>query len=379
MPALILLAYSSLLTLGLLDNIRGPFLFEIQQDLGLSGTGASGFFAASSLLAFVGSWFSHRLLRGRNPLKVLAFASVAMGVGFAGISRSTNFTVLLAVAAIFGWAYGTLNALQNVIVSEAAPPQSRRRYLNGLQGMYGLAAWLAPMTATWLRLAGLDWRAIFLILAALPLVVALPAAMVGGQLRPQDSSQNTWSKMDARVTAGFAALLAIYMWGELSITTRLVLWLRTQHNFTAEAADSQLAIFFVLMLAGRLVLAFVELKHVSNWAILTVSLLTSSVLYFFGLQYSPYLVAFCGLTLAPFFPVILDQIATSLGMNASRAMGVIIGVGNLSIVAMHLSVGALTDMFNLSAALFVGPAALLLAGCAILTLRQERVQWFLRP
>lgn len=378
MPALIVLAYLSLLTLGLLDNVRGPFLFEIQRDLDLSGTGGSAFFAASSLLAFVGSWYSHRLLRGRDPLRVLAFASVVMTIGFAAVSRSMNFALLLVSAGVFGWAYGTLNALQNVIVSEAAPVASRRRYLGGLQGMYGLAAWLAPMTATSLRLAGLDWRTIFLALAALPVFVAVPAWYFRGRVQTHAPEVLPLNKAERLACAGFAALLAIYLWGELSISTRLVLWLRTRHEFSAEAADSQLALFFVLMLAGRLFLALVHLKIISNWLILMVSVLASSVLYFLGLKVSPYFVAYCGLTLAPFFPVILDQIATTFGAKSSRAMGVIIGVGNLSIVAMHLSVGALTDLFNLSAALIVGPAALLIAGCAILALQLKGSRWFIR-
>jgi hypothetical protein len=50
------------MTLGLIDNARGPFFPEILKDLELNGTYGSTFFATTSLLAFVGSLSSHRFL-----------------------------------------------------------------------------------------------------------------------------------------------------------------------------------------------------------------------------------------------------------------------------------------------------------------------------
>lgn len=366
MPAVILITYLSLLMLGLLDNVRGPFFFEILQDLHLSGTAGSAFFAVASLLATVGSWYSHALLKNRDPLKVMAIVSVIFAFGMAAISRAPSFVFLLAGSAVFGWGYGTLNALQNVTVSAAAPVASRRRYLNGLQSMYGLAAWLAPLTATSLRLAGLDWRTVFLGLAFLPLVMAVPAWLKQGNLRLHaEGPAPIWTGRDKKLCVGFAALLAVYLWGELSISTRLVLWLRTQQGFSAEAADAQLALFFLLLLVGRMTLAFVHLKSVSNWMILMCAALLSALLYLLGLFVSPLFVALCGLTLAPFYPVIMDQIAHTFGGKTPKAMGIIIAVGNLSIMAMHLAVGVLTDLSNLSSALMVGPVALILTGGAL--------------
>jgi fucose permease len=205
----------------------------------------------------------------------------------------------------------------------------------------------------------------------LPVLVAVPAWQHRGEVQAGDEEPpaKPWSESERRMCFGFMALLAIYLWGELSISTRLVLWLRSQQGFSAEAADAQLALFFMLMLGGRLALAFIALERVGNFTILTASVLASALLYYLGLKVSPYFVAFCGLTLAPFFPVILDQVALTFGDKAPRAVGAIIGVGNMSIFAMHVSVGALTDLFDLSSALLVGPIALLLAGLGLAAVR----------
>jgi hypothetical protein len=65
----------------------------------------------------------------------------------------------------------------------------------------------------------------------------------------------------------------------------------------------------------------------------------------------------------------MDEVAHTFGKKAPRAMGTVIGAGNLSIFAMHLAVGAITDGLDLSRALLVGPAALLLAGMGLLWAR----------
>lgn len=368
MSAVILAAYASLFTLGLLDNVRGPFLFEIQQELGLSGSGGSAFFGAASLLSFFGAHYAHGLLKRRDALSVLSVVSLVFALGFAGISRAPNFSMLLLCSAVFGWGYGSLNVLQNVLVSKGAPAHLRRRYLNGLQSMYGLAAWAAPVTATSLRSLGLDWRAIFLILSVLPTLLSAFAWHHRGEVQAEERApgKESWSHKENLARYGFMALLAVYLWGELSLSTRLVLWLRTEQGFSPESADGQLALFFILMLGGRMGLAFLELRFIGNRALLAVSALLSAAVYLGGLKISPYLVAWCGLTLAPFFPALMDEIAHVFGGKAPRAMGSVIGAGNLSIFAMHLSVGALTDFYSLSGALLVGPAALLITGMGLI-------------
>lgn len=366
LPALIVLAYLSLLTLGLLDNMRGPFFPEILRDLALSGTSGGAFYGATSLAAFLGSWFCHRLTRGRNVLVVLGTSSLVFALGYGGVSRAENFPTLIFFCVVFGWAYGMVNVLQNVMVCEASTPQNRRRLLNGLQSMYSLASLLAPLGASAMRGFGLDWRATFFSLAFFPLFVgvfsfaASRKGLVDRSADPQPLKGREWW-----LCAAFALLLAAYLWGELAISTRLVIWLRTTQEFTPDAADIQLAIFFFGLLFGRLSLAIVPLAKIGNITILMFAAFGTAVLFVLGLTVSPYLLALCGFTISPFFPVLVDETSTAFGAKSAQAVGTVIGVGNLSIMAMHLTIGSLTDIFDLTTALYCGPAALLLVGFAL--------------
>ena len=148
--------------------------------------------------------------------------------------------------------------------------------------MYGLSALIAPFVATFFRHIGLTWRQGFFLLALLPLIVGGISRFVGTRSRrgPDLAPHMQWSEW--RHCMLFAAMMAGYLWGEISVSTRLVLWLRSDLGWSADTADLFLAGFFLTLLAGRVVLSFVNFKQVSNWMILWMSAGASTLLYFFG-------------------------------------------------------------------------------------------------
>lgn len=358
-----------------MDNLRGPFFPEIIADLGLGATAASSFYAATSMAGFVGSFVSHRLLKNRNVLKVLTVMSVLFSAGFAGVSQSYSYPVLIFFCILFGWAYGFLNVLQNLLVAEAAPPAKRRRLLNGLQGMYGLAALSAPMTASLMRNLGFSWRTAFLSVALLALAVpVLSWRKRGVHLHAhEDQPVERLNRRELGMVLFLAAIMCIYMWGELSASTRLVLWLRTERGFDPQSADMQLGLFFLGMLTGRVTFSFLSFENFNNRAILMLSSLSSSSLYLVGLHTFPWLIALSGAAFAPFFPVMVDECSTIFKRKSAQALGLIIGFGNMSIMAMHMTVGVLTGQFGLTAALHCGPIAMLIVFVLLWALKYYRL------
>ena len=358
-----------------MDNLRGPFFPEIIQDLQLSATAASSFYAATALSGFIGSFTSHRLLKGRDVLAVLTVMSVIFSVGFAGVSQSYHYSTLIFFCVVFGFAYGFLNVLQNLLVSEASSPLKRRRLLNGLQGMYGIAAFLAPATASLMRELGFSWRASFLVVATLAMAVPLMSWLKRGiHLHAHETAPAEKLRGREWGMVGFlAVILCVYMWGELSASTRLVLWLRTEKGFDPQSADFQLGLFFLGMLTGRLTFSFLSFENFNNRTILMMSALASSAMYLAGLHGWPWLISLSGLAFAPFFPVMMDEISTTFKRKSSQALGLIIGFGNMSIMAMHLTVGVLTDTFGLTAALHCGPAAMAIVFVLLWALKYYRL------
>jgi fucose permease len=371
-PALILLAYLSLVTLGLIDNIRGPFFPEVLADLGLNGTRGSAFFAVVSFFAFIGSMTSHIWVKRWSTLSVLLTASLVFGLGFALVSRSHSFPALIASCMVFGLAFGTLNVTQNVLVCEGSTPRSRRQWLSGLHGAYGISALTAPLIATFLRGHGFSWRDSFLLLAAAPVLMTLFGIWAKPPRPLHEGKPLALARSDRRYCVLFCALMAMYLWGELSASTRLVLWLRAERGFSPSDADMLLAGFFLALLSGRLFFMFVHFPRLNNWLVLCLSAFLGAGLYVLSLHASPWIVVAAALAMAPFYPVVMDQASAVFGNKAPQAMSYIIGVGNLSLVVMHVTIGWLGDVMGVTAALHCGGAALAVVGLLILPQLKER-------
>ncbi|MBX3022798.1 MAG: MFS transporter [Bdellovibrionales bacterium] len=357
MPALIALAYVSLLSLALLDNIRGPLYPEILHDLSLSATRGSFFFATVSLFAILGNWSSHHLLRRQSCMRWVAYSSWFLAFGFAGIALAPHLSVMLIGCALFGLAYGVLNVLQNVLVHEAAPAHRRRRLFNGLHAMYGMASLAAPLLASQLRDSGFNWRRSFLLVCVFPAAVGVWAFFFRHSeaeptsAAPQEESAPRLQGVEWKHTAFFAFALGLYLWGELSISTRLPLWLRSERGFTPDQADDMLAAFFLTLLSGRLLFTSLSLKNFSNWTVLTASAALSAVVYMGALMWNPWLFVLVGFTMAPFYPVLMDQAGLHFRKKSSQALGAIIAGGSVSLVVMHIVIGMINDYAGLSTAM----------------------------
>lgn len=358
------------MTLGLIDNVRGPFYPEVLADLGLNGTLGSAFFAVVSLFAFIGSMTSHIWVKRWSTLNVMLAASLLFGIGFALISRAHSFPLLVGSCMVFGLAFGTLNVTQNVLVCEASTARSRRQWLSGLHGTYGVSALTAPLIATFLRGQGFTWRDSFLLLAITPVLVMLFGLWSRPPRPLREEAPAPLDKGDRMNCILFCALMALYLWGELSASTRLVLWLRAERGFSPSDADMLLAGFFLALLSGRLFFTFVHFPKLNNWIVLCASAVLGAGLYVWSLHSSPWIAIPAALAMAPFYPVVMDQASILFGKKTPQAMSYIIGVGNLSLVVMHVTIGWLGDLMGVTAALHCGGAALAIV--AMLTLTQLR-------
>ncbi len=364
-PALIWLAYASLLVLSLLDNLRAPFFPDILLDLHLNSTLGATFFATTSLFAFVGSWTSHHIVHRHSSTFLLGLANVAVAIGFAATSRTHSLITLLPCCALFGWGYGALNLAQNLMIFEGAAPARRRRMFNGLHSMYGISALIAPAVASLFRIWGADWRDCFLVLALAPLLVGFIGSRAHAAKTVHEPATRELTRAQWMYCAMFSLMMAFYLWGEISISTRMVQWLRAERAFTPDGANLYLGVFFLALLAGRVFFSFVHFERVDNWRILLISSLCAGLLFILGLSVSPMWFVPCALAMSPFFPVAMEQVSHAFGTKATRALGFVLGAGSLSVVVMHLTLGVLTDAFGVGNALIVGPVCFLIVAAGL--------------
>ncbi len=361
---LVFMAYISLLLLGLMDNIRGPFYPDILNDLSLNSTMGSLFFATASFSALGGNFLGSFLLTKLSAHGLMNYSIAGLGFGFFLMGMSSDFPILISACVVFGIHFGLLNVSQNVVVQKNASPFYRRRIFNGLHAMYGLSALVAPLLATLLIAVGFDWKKSFLYVGLFSMLVGIGFLIKGWSFKEPalievtSESQKSFNVFSALL---LALSLALYMVCELSLSTRFPLWARETFSMSARDANNYMAIFCGGLFVGRISLTFVSLNHISNVFILYVSGVSAILLYVLGLLYHPMFAALSGLAMGPFFPVVLDEMSWRFEFHGARVISWAITLGSVCIVIMHFTLGVLTDQFGIDKALWFGPVALSLS------------------
>jgi MFS transporter, FHS family, glucose/mannose:H+ symporter len=357
MPAIVLMAYASLFALGLLDNVRGPLFPDIVAEMGVSPAKGSWFFAWASLLAVLGGWCGYLLAQRWGARACLIVGSALLALAAAMMAWAASLLWLYTGAMLLGAGMGVLNVGQNLSVTRHAPPHLRRRWFSALHAMYGLAAMMAPVMVSLLRDEGWGWRNSLLVFATLPVLVVVGLLWQGRPSGPPvESATLGVGRLQGREWLHCAVLAAAavgYLWGEISVTTRLVLWLREDLQWSPETANLYLTGFSGLLLAGRLVLSVTPFHSVSTRTWLVGSGGFAGVFVWMGLYVHPVAFLAAGLAMSPFYPMVMDQVQRQFPHASTSALSLVIVVGNLAVMVMHMSIGAMSAVWSLKVALAV--------------------------
>lgn len=358
---LIFIAYFTLFALGLLDNARGPYFLDITTDLALSGTRASLFFAVTSTVAFFSGRAVPDIIRRWGLLNTIRLGQILMGLGFASISLAQNLTTLMLTCALFGYGFGLINVAQNLLIFDATYGDMRRRLLSGLHGMYAFSSLVSPLVAAQLFEAKIGWRQAFVGFASVGFLSFASTFFAKAQSHSQrDNMPKQERNPNRRAYFIIGSMMSFYITAELVISTRLSLYLRTVFNYSPSAAANFLAVFFLMLLLGRLFFMLVPVK-LTSLKIIEFSLIFTFFSFALGLWYHPFFLTICGLTMAPVFGVCIDFIAEHFHHYTADAVASSLALSCVYIVSMHFIMGLITDWLGIRLAMFVGLGSLLVS------------------
>lgn len=370
---LIVLAYASLFTLGFLDNLRSPYFSSFLSDIKLNDVDGSFFFIVPSSMGFVGSMVITQFTKRWAIRTNLLVMTLLMCFGFALLSLVTNFWSMVAFCAVYGLAMGFSNTAQNIGVHEGASANNRRRMFGGLQSMYAIASFSSPFLAGWLFEAGVHWQSSFR-MAALACATVVLSIFLFGYLAGRDSSSKVAVSDHQKLKTTppkkkelwiVSAPMAFYLMGEMSISTRLALYLERDLGYTKENAAFWLAMFFALFTIGRVSCWLIDTSRWSQPQILKWCSSLACVSYALGLFVHPLFLILSGLFMAPFYPTAVEWLGYIYREHADRALSIGIGFGYLIVVLMHFTLGQISEGYGLRAALWIGPAGLLITALSL--------------
>lgn len=367
---LILCAYLSLFALGFADNVRGPLFPEILGAFGLSNSVGSLMWVLSSLGGAAGGWSCRWILRRFTRVKALNFSTALMGIGLFVIASAPTFPVVILGSILTGWAMGLTGVLQNAFVSMSTRDETRSRVLGGLHAMYGISSFLAPLGVAVIAMLGGGWR---WALVGAGTCVILTA--VGSHLRFHGAEHGSFSHVhkipsrapvSTKTSVWWALALGSYVAAEVLVESRLALFARLETGASLESSSLMVTVFFVCLLASRLLTAAWPVRG-NPLGPLLFCLFASAGLVLAGLTWGPWALAVSGFAMGPIYPLSVAFLGREFGEGIDSVMGWALTVQGVMVASMHLGVGVLTDAVGIRSAMFVGPLALcfcfLLMGC----------------
>jgi fucose permease len=301
---------------------------------------------------------ARHFLRRFDRKSVLQGGCISLIVALIGLAWSPHFNVFLAFSLLLGMSLGIIGLIPNVLVTLGAPENLKQRLLSGLHAMYGLASFCAPLVVAQVGAMTGSWRPVFLAAIGAPLALLLYSThSIHHSLHKKPEKileRHLLSKNHRLLPQVFiACMLSFNVAGEIMISSRLALYMRREWNFDLQQSSLYVTYFFIAMLIGRSLFAFVHFKS-SIRTLLSISIVLTLVAGVAGLYVHPLYLALTGFTIAPFYPLSITFISREFPGDLDSAISYMMATDSLMLVFMHLAVGRMTDLFGIHQALLVG-------------------------
>jgi fucose permease len=370
-------------TFAMTTDAVGSVIPRIVAEFALSMTQASAFQYASMAGIAAGAlllgFLADRLGRKRAIVLGLALygtASLLFAVG----NRFGAFVALLALSGvgISVFKIGALALIGDVSVSTT----SHTRFMNTVEGFFAVGAIVGPATVAVLIAAGLSWKWLYVLAAAMcVLLIALAARArypaIKGRTERADLRQ-ALAVMRDPLALGVVALVMLYVAVESAIYVWMPTYLLDYRGSFAWLSGSALTLFFALRAVGRFLGAWLLAR--AAWAA-ALALVSGAILLCFAgaLWLSPDTAALL-LPLSGLFMSIVYPTLNSKGMSCfpkaqhGAAAGVILFFTAVAAAVGPLAMGAASDAYGTTRAGFILAtvfACLLFAGLV--------ANWLLEP
>lgn len=314
------------------------------------GTGVQGRLFPANFAGFVVGVLLCGYLSDRFGRKaVLLGGTAGYAVGLAVFGTAPTFATALPAAALVGAGSGAMEVVASALAGDLYP-ERRAFLLNAIQVAFGVGAAAGPFVARAFLASGADWRALFLGLAAVNLLLI---AVLAGLRVPPHAGREGIDRGALRATLadpafGWLCLAqALYVGGEVSLFSWIPTYLRDAVPGGAAWASGTVTLFWTAMTVGRFatggLIGRVPLARLTGvlavggalWAALAV------------LARGPVAIAVCvalaGLCFSGIFGLILAEAAERFPRVAGSALGGVVAAGGLGGAAVPWMVGALAE------------------------------------
>lgn len=343
----VILAYSCLAGLSFLDNGRGVTYPLILKSFSLDGNSGALIFSLASLSGLIVNFTSKLWLSALGLVVSTRFFIGMLLLGAQGFYFSDKFlsvNMLYLASLVAGIGFGGIGVTMNLMVSEGAPINFRRRFLSGLHGMYGLASFGAPLLFNLLVDHNFSWSEYFFAISLIFIFIFILSFFVKDTHKETFKASTQQKKESFYTTLIVGLMVGFYVSSEVLVTSRITLYL-TESGLALKDANKILSLFFVSLLSGRFLFAGFNLKF-KNESLLIISLISTLTFFYVGVNYNSYSLALCGFSMSYFFPVSVEYINEKFHKSSARMISNVLAYVGINVMLMHNVFGYLSTKFG---------------------------------
>ncbi|MFN8493742.1 MAG: MFS transporter [Caldilineaceae bacterium] len=363
-------AFFAFFTFGFVDNIKGPALPSLLQDLHFSYSQGGGMLFGAYLGFVIATLLAGPLSDLLGNRMILLAAGCFITLGALGLGSTATYPLLFGSMLVIGLGTGAIEVGGNgLIVTLHRAAQGR--FLNLLATFHGVGAMLAPLYAAWVLTAA-SWRQIFLYCAPLAVLLALLFLVAAGPPTTAQTQQSfDWATLRrtgfSPTMLWFYLAISLYVATELGLAAWLVEYLIQQKGFVQTTAAYYLSGFFACIMVGRLVGSLLVERIGYLRAVLLAAL--GALLCILGGLFAPPVLAFClplsGLFCSIIFPTMTAAVSRLHPQNTGTILGLLFTAAGVGGALGPAAMGVASDFlgiqwgFGLTALYCVGSIAAL--------------------
>jgi fucose permease len=240
---------------GIAAVLGGAVLPEVMLTFHLTPSIAGLFIAIPAVGVILAGMTGGMFARALDITRTLTFSVLGLGLSLLLIAVAPAIPILLLGALFFGVVNGLIETSGNALIVEIYPRQAARE-LNLIHFFFGIGAFVSPMLIAFLFSKGVPWRVGYLIPASLILflfgiLLRQPSLKVSAVGVVEEISLWQWFRNQLVFQAWVGAFLLLAT--EQGVTGWVTTYMRQEEILLPHVASVGLAIFWLSMLAGRIV------------------------------------------------------------------------------------------------------------------------------
>jgi fucose permease len=346
-------AFFAFFMFGVVDNLKGPTLPALLDDLNFSYS-VGGTIVLGSYLGFLIATLLTGPLSDRAGKKVvILIACACLSVGMIGYSLFSMFWALTLAMIIVGLGMGALEVGGNLIIVDLHP-RNKGRYLNLLAFFHGVGSMFVPLYAGQLLDAGVSWRTTYQ--SAILLAVLLFAYFLRVKYPQTAASQNSKPDLKRLGRSAFSAqmllffvAIGLYVAAEIGVASWLVEFLQQAKSQSVTISTLFLSLFFGAITAGRFVGSFLveRVGYLKSMLYVAAASVVCVALGTFAPAGLAFFIPLAGLFFSIIFPTITAAVSDLHLENVGTILGLLFTFGGIGGMLGPWAIGVFSDWLGI--------------------------------